>query len=132
MLSRDYFYRNFKITSHRQLFVVAPTHSSVPTRLSHKYSRREREKPGEREREREKMGSLLRENEMERVGGESELMDAILYINGVRRILPDGLANFTLLEYLRGNPYVSTYFPLILVILASNFHSFAREIDRTG
>lgn len=48
------------------------------------------------------MGSMLRENEMERVEGESELKEAILYVNGVRRVLPDGLAHFTLLEYLRG------------------------------
>ncbi|KAG4955558.1 hypothetical protein JHK84_041539 [Glycine max] len=28
--------------------------------------------------------------------------EAILYVNGVRRVLPDGFAHFTLLEYLRG------------------------------
>lgn len=40
------------------------------------------------------MGSLKNE------GG--EFMEAILYVNGVRRVLPDGLAHMTLLEYLRG------------------------------
>ncbi|CAH2076757.1 unnamed protein product [Thlaspi arvense] len=39
------------------------------------------------------MGSL------EQIGG--ELMEAILYVNGVRRVLPDGFAHITLLEYLR-------------------------------
>ncbi|KAL1546681.1 xylitol dehydrogenase [Salvia divinorum] len=47
------------------------------------------------------MGSLLRENELERVDTESESNQPILYVNGVRRVLPDGLAHFTLLEYLR-------------------------------
>ncbi|KAF6158616.1 hypothetical protein GIB67_040130 [Kingdonia uniflora] len=28
--------------------------------------------------------------------------EAILYVNGVRKVIPDGLAHFTLLEYLRG------------------------------
>lgn len=43
------------------------------------------------------MGSLKK-------GGEigDEFMEAILYVNGVRRVLPDGLAHMTLLEYLRG------------------------------
>ncbi|CAH8353203.1 unnamed protein product [Eruca vesicaria subsp. sativa] len=43
------------------------------------------------------MGSLEKEAEMG-----DELMEAILYVNGVRRVLPDGLAHMTLLEYLRG------------------------------
>lgn len=43
------------------------------------------------------MGSLKnREDELEQVGKE-----AILYVNGVRKALPDGLAHKTLLEYLR-------------------------------
>lgn len=46
------------------------------------------------------MGSLMNESEMERIGDESK--EAILYVNGVRRVLPDGLAHLTLLEYLRG------------------------------
>ncbi|KAG2241107.1 hypothetical protein Bca52824_090394 [Brassica carinata] len=32
---------------------------------------------------------------------DGELTEAILYVNGVRRVLPDGLAHMTLLEYLR-------------------------------
>lgn len=28
--------------------------------------------------------------------------EAIFYVNGVRKVLPDGLAHLTLLEYLRG------------------------------
>lgn len=46
------------------------------------------------------MGSLKNEGEMEPIGGESS-KDAILYVNGVRRVLSDGLAHLTLLEYLR-------------------------------
>ncbi|KAK9999957.1 hypothetical protein SO802_019560 [Lithocarpus litseifolius] len=43
------------------------------------------------------MGSLKnQEEELEPVVGE-----AILYVNGVRKVLPDGLAHMTLLEYLR-------------------------------
>lgn len=33
---------------------------------------------------------------------QNEFMEAIMYVNGVRRVLPDGLAHMTLLEYLRG------------------------------
>ncbi|KAL2485463.1 Xanthine dehydrogenase 1 [Abeliophyllum distichum] len=46
------------------------------------------------------MGSLMTETEMGRIE-ESQSKEAILYVNGVRRVLPDGLAHFTLLEYLR-------------------------------
>ncbi|KAF3563699.1 hypothetical protein DY000_02010857 [Brassica cretica] len=45
------------------------------------------------------MGSLKKEGEMGQIG--DEFMKAILYVNGVRRVLPDGLAHMTLLEYLR-------------------------------
>ncbi|KAL0419583.1 UNVERIFIED_CONTAM: Xanthine dehydrogenase 1 [Sesamum radiatum] len=47
------------------------------------------------------MGSLMTESEIDRVE-ESGVKEPILYVNGVRRVLPDGLAHFTLLEYLRG------------------------------
>uniref|UniRef100_A0A0D3EFV3 Uncharacterized protein n=1 Tax=Brassica oleracea var. oleracea TaxID=109376 RepID=A0A0D3EFV3_BRAOL len=47
------------------------------------------------------MGSLKKEGEMEQMG--DEFMEAILYVNGVRKVLPDGLAHMTLLEYLRGH-----------------------------
>ena len=46
------------------------------------------------------MGSLKNEEELEGIEGSAE---AILYVNGVRKVLPDGLAHLTLLEYLRGN-----------------------------
>ena len=46
------------------------------------------------------MGSLKNEEELEQIGEESK--EAILYVNGIRKVLPDGLAHFTLLEYLRG------------------------------
>lgn len=54
------------------------------------------------------MGSLKTQTEMERIE-ESESKEAILYVNGVRRGLPDGLAHLTLLEYLRG------IFPTIII-----------------
>ncbi|KAI8526222.1 hypothetical protein RHMOL_Rhmol13G0291700 [Rhododendron molle] len=48
------------------------------------------------------MGSLKQEEELEAIGVEEESkQEAILYVNGVRRLLPDGLAHLTLLEYLR-------------------------------
>lgn len=44
------------------------------------------------------MGSMKREDDdME----EQSVEDIMLYVNGVRRVLPDGLAHLTLLEYLR-------------------------------
>lgn len=45
------------------------------------------------------MGSLKNEEEMEQIVEESK--EAILYVNGVRKVFPDGLAHLTLLEYLR-------------------------------
>ncbi|TMX00398.1 hypothetical protein EJD97_000888 [Solanum chilense] len=42
------------------------------------------------------MGSLMKEETIE-----EESKEAILYVNGIRRVLPDGLAHLTLLEYLR-------------------------------
>ncbi|GMP88084.1 hypothetical protein CsSME_00040193 [Camellia sinensis var. sinensis] len=45
------------------------------------------------------MGSLKQEHELDTIGEESK--EPILYVNGVRRVLPDGLAHLTLLEYLR-------------------------------
>ncbi|XP_068339834.1 xanthine dehydrogenase 1-like [Pyrus communis] len=46
------------------------------------------------------MGSLRKEEkELEQPGEDSK--EAILYVNGVRRVLPEGLAHLTLLEYLR-------------------------------
>lgn len=45
------------------------------------------------------MGSLKQEDELDTIGEESS--EPILYVNGVRRVLPDGLAHLTLLEYLR-------------------------------
>lgn len=46
------------------------------------------------------MGSLKTEEELGQ--SEGELKEATLYVNGVRRVLSDGLAHLTLLEYLRG------------------------------
>ncbi|XVF19260.1 hypothetical protein REPUB_Repub11eG0094600 [Reevesia pubescens] len=45
------------------------------------------------------MGSMKNEEEMEQIVGETK--EAILYVNGVRKVLADGLAHLTLLEYLR-------------------------------
>ena len=46
------------------------------------------------------MGSLKSEKDIEQVGEDSK--EAIVYVNGVRRVLPNGLAHLTVLEYLRG------------------------------
>lgn len=45
------------------------------------------------------MGSLKTDEELDQIGEDSK--EAIIYVNGVRRVLPDGLAHLTLLEYLR-------------------------------
>ncbi|KAJ4844013.1 hypothetical protein Tsubulata_010790 [Turnera subulata] len=50
----------------------------------------------------------LSKKNMESDGIESLSSEAILYVNGVRRVLPDGLAHFTLLEYLRENGRTGT------------------------
>ena len=47
------------------------------------------------------MGSLRTDEELQQQIGEDS-KEPILYVNGVRRVLPDGFAHFTLLEYLRG------------------------------
>jgi hypothetical protein len=49
------------------------------------------------------MGSLTRAAEEDPAAAEEEWSDeAVIYVNGVRRVLPDGLAHLTLLQYLRG------------------------------
>lgn len=50
------------------------------------------------------MASLGRaEEEEDPAAAEEEWSaEAIVYVNGVRRALPDGLAHLTLLQYLRG------------------------------
>jgi hypothetical protein len=60
------------------------------------------------------MGSLTTAAEEETTGAVDWSDEAVIYVNGVRRVLPDGLAHFTLLQYLRGrspSPYlVFTYY----------------------
>lgn len=46
------------------------------------------------------MGSLTKAEEVVAEGEWST--EAIVYVNGVRRVLLDGLAHLTLLQYLRG------------------------------
>ncbi|KAI3907500.1 hypothetical protein MKW92_010358 [Papaver armeniacum] len=49
------------------------------------------------------MGSLKTDEDDLVISGsvDESIQEAIIYVNGVRRILPNGLAHFTLLEYLR-------------------------------
>lgn len=47
------------------------------------------------------MGSEKTEEDPQMVERTEE--EPILYVNGVRKVLPSGLAHLTLLEYLRGN-----------------------------
>uniref|UniRef100_A0A2P2KBC6 Uncharacterized protein n=1 Tax=Rhizophora mucronata TaxID=61149 RepID=A0A2P2KBC6_RHIMU len=51
------------------------------------------------------MGSSKSKGELERMEEESSSEEPIVYVNGVRRVLPDGLAHLTLLEYLRGKVF---------------------------
>ncbi|XP_038878581.1 xanthine dehydrogenase 1-like [Benincasa hispida] len=52
------------------------------------------------------MGSLKSEEEFEQIGEDPK--ETIVYVNGVRRVLPNGLAHLTLLEYLRDNGLTGT------------------------
>lgn len=73
------------------------------------------------------MGSL---NDEENVGviEEKESNEAIIYINGVRKDIPDGLAHLTLLEYLRGSSLISLslfcFFQSYLCLLLISFFFF--------
>ena len=69
------------------------------------------------------MGSLKTDEELEQIGEVSK--EAILYVNGVRRVLPDGLAHLTLLEYLRG---VST---VICILYSFSCVWFSRKFRKT-
>ncbi|KAL5764909.1 hypothetical protein ACOSQ2_017503 [Xanthoceras sorbifolium] len=53
------------------------------------------------------MGSMEDEGEMDQTG-EEWTKEAILYVNGVRRVLPDGCVHLTLLEYLRDIGLIGT------------------------
>lgn len=70
------------------------------------------------------MGSKLKENGMERVEADSDSNEAILYVNGARRVLPDGLAHFTLLEYLRGDRFFTCFTVFLFGFLASYSRCF--------
>lgn len=59
------------------------------------------------------MGSLKSKEDMEQIGEDPK--EAIVYVNGVRRVLPNGLAHLTLLEYLRGKGF-SGFVPFWLLI----------------
>ncbi|CAN1200132.1 Xanthine dehydrogenase 1 [Linum perenne] len=54
------------------------------------------------------MGSLKSDEEVLLGGDDSAAKDGILYVNGVRKVLPDGLAHLTLLEYLRDSGFTGT------------------------
>ncbi|KAJ7980772.1 putative Xanthine dehydrogenase [Quillaja saponaria] len=60
------------------------------------------------------MGESSLESSLKKKQKEPEKMvestEAIIYVNGVRRVLPDGLAHLTLLEYLRGSSAFETSF----------------------
>lgn len=61
------------------------------------------------------MGSLKSEEDVEQIGDNSK--EAIVYVNGVRRVLPNGLAHLTLLEYLRGKGIFGFVLFLLLISL---------------
>lgn len=50
------------------------------------------------------MGSLTKAAEEGASAAVDWSDEAVIYVNGVRRVLPDGLAHLTLLQYLRGRP----------------------------
>lgn len=59
------------------------------------------------------MGSLKTDEEF---SFEDASDEPILYVNGLRRVLPDGLAHLTLLQYLRGS------FPDTAILIWIYFH----------
>jgi hypothetical protein len=75
------------------------------TCVSYQNSNRRRKKDGG------EMGSLKKMDSVEQNLQVSSKDVPILYVNGLRRVLPDGLAHLTLLEYLRG---IYFFFPFIL------------------
>jgi hypothetical protein len=48
------------------------------------------------------LGSLTKAAEEGAAAAAEWSDEAVIYVNGVRRVLPDGLAHLTLLQYLRG------------------------------
>jgi hypothetical protein len=64
------------------------------------------------------MGSLKDQEELE------ESNDAILYVNGTRRVLPDGLAHLTLLEYLRGSVLAQSVFIFSEIVISIGLVQF--------
>lgn len=68
------------------------------------------------------MGSLTRSAEEETAAAaaaeaEEWSGEAVVYVNGVRRVLPDGLAHLTLLQYLRGRALTLPLPPFLSVFL---------------
>lgn len=64
------------------------------------------------------MGSLTRVPAEDPAAAEEEWSDeAVIYVNGVRRVLPDGLAHLTLLQYLRGHSLPPSPYLFLLFLL---------------
>lgn len=59
------------------------------------------------------MGLLKSEDVLEQIEEEAS-KEAILYVNGSRKVLPDGLAHLTLLEYLRRMVNVGLLYRLVV------------------
>lgn len=77
------------------------------------------------------MGSLTRAAEEETA--EEWSGEAVVYVNGVRRVLPDGLAHLTLLQYLRGRALITLPLPASLSLsLCVFFCYFGRSTPWVG
>lgn len=46
--------------------------------------------------------------------------EAVIYVNGVRQVLPNGLAHLTLLQYLRGRSLPHSPFTLFLCVFSTS------------
>jgi xanthine dehydrogenase/oxidase len=66
------------------------------------------------------MGSLTREPE-DTAAAEEWSDEAVFYVNGVRRVLPDGLAHLTLLQYLRGRALSHSHLLCVFLLFLSKY-----------
>lgn len=66
------------------------------------------------------MGSIAKVEEEGLETGEEWSSEAVVYVNGVRRVLPDGMAHVTLLQYLRGPLHLLS----CISVLEEIFHGF--------
>jgi hypothetical protein len=71
------------------------------------------------------MGSLTKAAEEGAAAAADWSDEAVIYVNGVRRLLPDGLAHLTLLQYLRGRSPSSLLLSSVCTCMYAHIRSVA-------